>query len=236
MIVDRVASVTTFEILETANKRLDEVRALTKLACIGQTVNLYDGKLYRQIDDHGALTQTEALAFTRKHLDDAFGAAIPPYLEQGTVSWSAEYSAGFQALKPLAGYIPHDLTRPNEAHYQTGYFIRTQRVVDARGLLRAQIDPMGNRTTIDYDRFELLPIAVTDARGLRTLAEHNYRVMQPGMITDPNGNRTVVAYSPIGLPSSLAVVGKEHARQGDRRKEGNSATSTRPVDYPSTRL
>lgn len=238
--VDRVARSTSFEIQTTTGKTLAEVRALvadrTKLECIGQTVNLYDGEEYGVIGDHGALTQTESLAFSSQILDEAYGSAIPPYLDPAGASWSPEYPSGFQSIQPLVGHIYHDPSQPRQAHYQTGYFIRTQRKIGPRGLVEEQSDPLGNRTTIGYDRFDLLPETVTDARNLQTLAEHNYRVMQPGMITDPNGNRTVVAYSPIGLPSSLAVVGKERAGQGDRRKEGDSATNTRHVDYPSTRF
>ena len=122
----------------------------------------------------------------------------------------------------------------NEAHYQTGYFIRTQREIrPPAACSRRRPIPMGNQTTIAYDQFELLPVTVTDARGLQTTPNTTIGSCSPSLVTDPNGNRTAVTYSPIGLPLSLAVVGKKDARQGDRRREANPATGTLHVDYPS---
>ena len=77
-------------------------------------------------------------------------------------------------------------------------------------------DPLGNDTTMAYDRpYHLLPVQVTDAVGLTTSAEHDYRVLQPRMVTDANGNRRAVSFSPLGLVTATAVMGKEGEQAGD---------------------
>ena len=132
-------------------------------------------------------------------------------------------------------------TALQQPHYEAGYFVATRRRYDfqdnpatVRGLVVAQVDPLGHTTTIRYDH-ELLPNSVQDAVGLETTAAYNYRVMQPSLVTDPNGNRTAVEYSPIGLPLSIAVIGKDDAQQGDRRREPNLPAQA-ALDYPSTRF
>ena len=77
-------------------------------------------------------------------------------------------------------------------------------------------DPLGNDTTMAYDRpYHLLPLQVTDAVGLTISAEYDYRVLQPRMVTDANANRRAVSFSPLGLVTATAVMGKEGERVGD---------------------
>ncbi len=56
---------------------------------------------------------------------------------------------------------------------------------------------------------------VTDAVGLTISAEHDYRVLQPRMVTDANANRRAVTFSPLGLVTASAVMGKEGEPVGD---------------------
>ena len=56
---------------------------------------------------------------------------------------------------------------------------------------------------------------MTDAVGLTTSAEYDYRVLQPRMVTDANGNRRAVTFSPLGLVTATAVMGKEGEPVGD---------------------
>ena len=91
-----------------------------------------------------------------------------------------------------------------------------------RGLPVVIRDPLGNDTTtahdttIAYDRpYHLLPERVTDAVGLTSSAEYDYRVLQPRMVTDANGNRSAVTFSPLGFVTTTAVMGKEGEQAGD---------------------
>ena len=73
-------------------------------------------------------------------------------------------------------------------------------------------DPLGNDTTIVYDQpYHLLPVQMTDAVGLTTSVEYDYRVLQPRMVTDANGNRRAVSFSPLGLVDC-------HRRDGEARR------------------
>ena len=56
---------------------------------------------------------------------------------------------------------------------------------------------------------------MTDAVGLTISAEHDYRVLQPRLVTDANGNRRAVTFSPLGLVTATAVMGKEGEQAGD---------------------
>ncbi len=77
-------------------------------------------------------------------------------------------------------------------------------------------DPLGHDTTIAYDRpYHLLPQQVTDAVGLTTSAEYDYRVLQPRMATNANGNRRAVSFSPLGLVTVTAVMGEAGEQAGD---------------------
>src|SRR5690606_34919484 len=60
-------------------------------------------------------------------------------------------------------------------------------------------DPFDNLSSVEYDDFQLFPIKATDALGLETVAEYDYRVMQADKVTDPNENISVFDFSPLGL-------------------------------------
>jgi RHS repeat-associated protein len=251
--VDRVKRVTHYEYLRelTSSKTIMEIRDTLEnddiLRCFGQTVNYYDGldrpPDYGIIGDYGVVTTTETLALTEEILNDAYGAQRPPYLTQDPIAWTAEYPLGFrQRISELpgnAGYIFHDGI--DASHYQPGYYIRTRRRYDfqndpgqARGLLVAEYDPLGNVTTIDY-AYRMLPIRVEYAAKLATAANYNYRVLLPALVTDTNSNRTAITFTPLGLPASVAMLGKESELQGDRRRESIPANQS-PLDYPSKRF
>ena len=76
-------------------------------------------------------------------------------------------------------------------------------------------DPLGNDTTMTYDPYHLLPLHVIDAVGLTTSAEYDYRTLQPRIATDANGNRRAVSFSPLGLVTAAATMGKEGEQVGD---------------------
>jgi RHS repeat-associated protein len=249
--VDRIKRSTTYEYgqANTVNKTVFELRDTpdgdASLICFAQVVNAFDGldraQDYGTLGDYGAITATETLALTEKILDDAYGAQRPPYLTPGITVWTAEYPPGFRqriaGLPGKAGYIYHDGIAA--AHYQPGYFIRTRRRYDfqndparARGLVVAKYDPLENITIVDY-AYQLLPIKVEDAARLVTTADYNYRVLLPVLVADPNGNRTAATFTPLGLPASITLLGKENEPRGDRRRERNPPN--RPaLDYPST--
>jgi RHS repeat-associated protein len=147
---------------------------------------------------------------------------IPPYLRpEGVASWPAEYPQEFQDKTPaLAGYTFAD----GSDHRARGYFAHTARAafdfqrpdLPHRGLPVIMRDPLGNDTTIVYDRpYHLLPKQVTNAIGLTTAAEYDYRTLKPRMTTDANGNRRAVSFSPLGLVTATAVMGKEGEQAGD---------------------
>ena len=237
--VDRVSGSTSFEILNDGSPTVYELyrqiqagTASRKL--FAQSFNYYDGEKYvglpfGQLGDFGALARTESLVLTEEILHEAYRdpagpntPSVPPYLRPGGVaSWPAEYPKEFQDKTPaLGGYVFAD----GSDHRARGYFAHGSRIefdfhrpdLPHRGLPLTTRDPLGNNTVIAYDRpYHLLPTQVTDAVGLMISAEYDYRVLQPRMVTDANDNRRAVTFSPLGLITATAVMGKEGEPVGD---------------------
>ena len=240
-IVDRVAGSSSFEILNDGSQTIYDIywdiqtgRAARKPKLFGQTFNYYDGEAFvglpsGQLGDFGALVRRESLVLTEEMLREAYNDPVnsdapdkPPYLRpEGATSWLAEYPLEFQhETPPLAGYTFAD----GSDHRERGYFAQTTRlefdfhnsVMPGRGLPIRMRDPLGNDTVISYDKpYHLLPKQVTDAAGLTTSAEYDYRFLQARMTTDANGNGRAVAFSPLGMVIATAVMGKEGEQAGD---------------------
>ncbi|WP_304039163.1 SpvB/TcaC N-terminal domain-containing protein [Fibrobacter succinogenes] len=76
-------------------------------------------------------------------------------------------------------------------------------------------DAFGNRTSVVYDAHSWLVESVTDAVGNTVSADNDYRYMSPRTVTDANGNRTAVDWTPLGLVSKVALMGKTGQSEGD---------------------
>jgi hypothetical protein len=241
---DRVVHTTSWEILNTAGKRVLDLTLLSDtsadLELIGHTRNLYDGNAFTgrtlgEVGRFGAVCRSESLVLTEKILQDVHGTGVPPYLApSGAIARTADYPQDFRTLLPaLAGYHFHTGgTGPTDPR---GYFALTdRRRYDfqspsgiGRGLVLETLDPLGDpatnptghRTLIAYDKYQLLPETVTDAAGLTTRAHYDYRVMQPNEVTDPNGNVTRFTFTPLGLLASTFVRGKT-PMEGDQMRPG----------------
>ncbi len=258
---DRVARTTTWEIENSGQERLRDIKDKAietfSLKIIGQVLNFYDGEAltgldFCQVGKNGSLVCTETLVLTDEILRQAYKSGnvisdppeIPPYLvPDGPVQWTDEYPIEIRSLPELAGYVYYN----GEAgsHHAEGYFAITESRRynfhdgrgSPRGLLLATLDPLGNETTIEYrkddqDLYDLLPTKVIDPAGLTTQAEYDYRVLQPKLVTDPNGNRTAYGFTPLGLLKHIAVMGEEDELVGDWLAE----TEQGPEYEPSTIL
>ncbi|HZN08266.1 MAG TPA: SpvB/TcaC N-terminal domain-containing protein, partial [Pyrinomonadaceae bacterium] len=236
-LVNRLASSTSFQIyppqdepapsLTVHELRTQALNGSAPRQLISQSFNYFDGEAFTglplgQLGPFGALVRTETLITTEQILAAAYQSdgdeqpAIPPYLEpSGAVIWPDEYPERLrQAMPLLAGYR----FNPGDAEHTRGYYIdsaangfdfQSPGFVGARGMLTGQRDAMGNETAIEHDQFALLPIRVTDAAGLVTTAQIDYRVLQPNLVSEPNGNRTAISFTALGLPGAIALMGKE---------------------------
>lgn len=163
---------------------------------IGHQRHYYDGlTAVGQIGAHGALTRSEALAFTDALLQTSYGDERRPAYLGGTATLPSNTPANFGAA---IGYRQET----------EGYYADTLRQqLSPRGLPLVMWDALGHETAITYDDYHLLPIQVSDAKGLSITAQYNMRLLQPARMTEPNGNSTHVRYNPIGLPAKQFVVG-----------------------------
>jgi RHS repeat-associated protein len=228
---DRPARVTRSEPLNTHGLTLRQIKARADadlgLATFAQSQNYYDrdpaapgfgafvGLPPGRVGKFGALVRSEDLVLTDDIVARAYESQPPAFLN-ATVAGGA-YPAGFASAirAPRGGYN----------HRAGGYFVTsTARRFDfhaaggrGRGLLAAQRDPMGAETQVAYDQpYQLLPVGVTDAAGMTTQADYNYRVLQPRTVTDPNLNRTEFTFTPAGLLEETWVMGKATRTEGDR--------------------
>lgn len=237
--VDRVCESKSFEVVNDGSQTVFELYKkvqddLASLELIGQTFNYYDGEPFvglpfKQLGEYGAAVRSESLVITEELLREAYSGdtntnepEVPPYLQpEGTATWPSEYPAEFRSnMTTLVGYTFAD----GSDHRARGYFAtgsrlefdfhKQQQELPARGLALTMRDPFDKDTSTDF-AFQLLPIQVTDPIGLTTSAKYDYRVLQPEMVTDLNGNRSRVTFSPLGLVTSLAVMGKDGEPVGD---------------------
>jgi RHS repeat-associated protein len=103
-------------------------------------------------------------------------------------------------LSPNDGDTPAQELAAAEAH-----FWRARRATDA----------FGASAHVDYDAYDLLVVATTDAVGNVTSAQSDYRVLSPAVVTEPNGNRAAVAFDAFGLIVGTAAMGKVGETVGD---------------------
>jgi len=219
---------------------------------IEQTLNFYDGPAFtglpfRQIGTYGALVRVERLVLTPSILSDSYAdgvPAVPAYMQPaGLPPRPADYPSKFWSR--LVAAPQADPTRPGLAivstghgyaiggpEYANGYFVASDRRRydfhesvggTGRGLVMAKRDALDRETTIIYDRYDLLPAAVTDPAQLTTRVVYDYRVLLPATITDPNDNQTRYAYTPLGLLMDVYLLDK--AGQGDAPGSPNTRYS-----------
>jgi RHS repeat-associated protein len=99
------------------------------------------------------------------------------------------------------------------------------------------VDPWGSQSTVSYDDFRLLPVAIKDAVGNVTSVANNYRVLGPWLLTDSNLNRNGVRFDPLGMVAATAAMGKPLAGGGDEGDTLDTSTDEpSPADSPTTRL
>jgi RHS repeat-associated protein len=231
--VDRVAGTATFEISNDGTTdgftlHADAIAGVAARRPLGQTVHYYDGPAFTgqaagALGEHGVLVRSETLVLTAEIVAAAYGPNPPPYLTAtGAPAWTAEYPAAFRALPASAGYVYHPAGGAED--FVEGFFeISERRAYDfqsaagGRGLVNAIRDPLGRRTTFEYDGVSLFPSAITTPDGLTTRASHDYRVFQPAVVTDPNGNQTELRYGPLGF-----------LRESWSRGKGNEGDQVRP--------
>ncbi len=190
---------------------------------IGCTLNFYDGNAftgltYGEIGEFGAVVRSETLILTEDIVTNVYG-GTPVLLEQSP-SWPSDYPTEFQNLYPSQGGYVYKTANSN--YPITGWYAPSEKmkydfqdggVQNPVGLMLESKNPFDNLSSIEYDDYQMFPVKATDALGLETLAEYDYRVMQTDKVTDPNENISVFDFSPLGLLKATAVIGK--GTQGD---------------------
>jgi RHS repeat-associated protein len=233
-IVNRISSSATYGITNDGSLPLSDLVQQIRAGSLHGTLvslnlNFYDGDAYaslpfQQIGTYGALTRSETLAFTTPDLQKAYGANLPLYLSPGgPPNWIADYPQEFRDLIPsLAGYTYQPGgTAPYVAGYyrkaeQRRYDFQDKPLQSSLGLLTGKKDAVGHETTVVYDQpYQILPVKVENAAGLRTQAAYDYRVLQPNLIIDSNGNQTSYGFSPLGLLERTLVRGQVGQNLGD---------------------
>ncbi|WP_275587396.1 toxin TcdB middle/N-terminal domain-containing protein [Nitrosomonas nitrosa] len=78
-------------------------------------------------------------------------------------------------------------------------------------------DPFDNLTTLEYDvHYDLFIRSSRDPMGNETAIEaFDFRVLAPSRMRDINDNLTEVAFDTLGLPTAVAIKGKQNRNEGD---------------------
>ncbi|MFB7756716.1 SpvB/TcaC N-terminal domain-containing protein, partial [Streptomyces sp. NPDC056121] len=198
------------------------------LTLMGHTVNHYDGQAFTGLPvgragSRGALVRRAELIATDDEFDTAYGELRPQSLDG-----PAPPLAG----PPAALTAGHGYRRTTLPDGRRGYYADTQcRRYDfqapgtGHGLVVASRDPLGAEKTIEFDRYGLLPVRLTDAVGLTTRITPNYRVLRPASVVDPNGNERRYRFSPTGLLREVWNRGDPSRTEGDRTRPSERYTT-----------
>jgi RHS repeat-associated protein len=200
--VDRTAATTRYELLDDGTSPVaalwaNAVAGTAQTRLMGHTITCYDGAPFAglplgRLGDTGLVSRGEQLVHTPQTLAAAWG-STPPDMA----------AAGYVDRTGRAGYLPGWYRYTIRAQYGPG----GQIIVDR--------NPLGHDTTITYDAYDLLPVKITDPIGLATSATYDYRLLEPSVVTDANGNRTATTFTPLGMPATIAVMGKPGEQAGD---------------------
>src|SRR5690554_4012601 len=202
--------------------------SIATLDVIGCTLNFYDGDAfeglpYGEIGDFGAVVRSETLVITDDIISEAYALNTPECFKSNP-DWSdnngypAAFAGELQNGDVRLGYKDRRTGFPNhiQGWYAEGerikYDVQDGGIQNPVGLVIESKDVFENRSTIEYDEYQLLPLNAkqwlnaTDF--LETNAEYDYRTFQAFKITDPNDNITEFDFSPLGLLTATAVIGK----------------------------
>ncbi len=230
---NRTAKTTAWELQHKGDLTLYDLKAKAGdpnfLKITAQNISYYDGEAFTglpfgQIGSFGAAVRSESLIITEEILHDAWKTeggdpGTPVWLQTANPVWPEEYPQVFrEQLPPLAGYAFYDGSGPQARGYWVEggkTLLDVQQSPNGRGLPLAMRDALDRETTVEYDRYQLLPEKVTDPLGLTQRAWYDYRVLQPYQAEDANANRSRFTFSPLGLATAFFVNGKEGEIVGD---------------------
>ncbi|TSJ44729.1 SpvB/TcaC N-terminal domain-containing protein [Fluviicola chungangensis] len=230
---DRVKKSTSYDATKSATNLnifgyKDLVFNSDTLPVIGCSLNFYDGEAfeglpYGQIGNYGLPVRSETLVLTDEIIDAAYGVNTPECFKD-IPDWSSSngYPAAFEGLlqngDERLGYKDR---RSGFPHHEEGWYAEGARakydwqddlITNPVGLVQETKDVFENRSTIDYDAYQFLPVNTkqwfnaTDYLGIR--GEYDYRFLQVTKITDMNDNISVFDFSPLGLLKATALIGK----------------------------
>src|SRR5690554_304025 len=201
------------------------------LDVIGCSLNFYDGDAfdglpYGEIGDFGAVVRSETLVITDVIITEAYGGNTPECFKP-TPDWSdsngypTAFAGELQTGDVRLGYKDRRTGFPNHVE---GWYAEGKRtkydwqqfdpLTDPPpvGLVLESRDVFENKSTIEYDEYQMLPLNakqwLNGTDYLETTADYDYRVMQAFKVTDPNDNITEFDFSPLGLLTATAVIGK----------------------------
>jgi YD repeat-containing protein len=178
---DRVAATTRLDVSDDGGTGVaglwsSLVAGTAPTRVLGHQVNNYDGEplrglAYRQLGDRGLVTRSAQLVHTDATLaavftGDSGQVDLPPYLDPAGAGWpgtaGAGYPAEFRSTLPFGAGYTRSTGQPG---YRDGLYAETGTAYDTRGNVLVTRDARGHDTTIDYDRYGLLPVRVTDPAG-----------------------------------------------------------------------
>ncbi len=236
--VDRVKRSISYDATRTANNTTvfayrDFVFDSNTLPVIGCSLNFYDGTAFEglphgEIGEFGVMVRSETLVITDSIIANAYGTNTPECFKANP-DWSSAngYPADFEGLlqngDERLGYKDRRTGYPNHI---SGWYAEGERmkydwqdslITNPVGLVLESKDVFDNRSTIEYDAYQFLPLNtkqwLNGTDYLETKAEYDYRTFQINKVTDPNDNISEFDFSPLGLLKATAVIGK--GTQGD---------------------
>lgn len=118
-------------------------------------------------------------------------------------------SSGYVNEGDLAGRFP-DMDTTGQHWIRSGIAGFSDDATDHFYLPERYTDPFGNTTVLEYDPLDMYVQSTTDAIGNSTeIKNFDYRVLAPCRMIDINGNASEVIFDILGMPTAMALLGKE---------------------------
>lgn len=218
----------------------DFVFSSSTLQVIDCSINFYDGNAFEglpfgQIGVYGLPVRSEILVLTDEIITTAYGTEIPECFKAAP-DWSSSngYPVAFEGLlqngDERLGYKDRRSGFPNHAEgwysesARVKYDFQESGVENPFGLSIESKDVFDNRSSIEYDIYQFLPVNtklwLNTIDYLETKAEYEYLTFQANKVTDPNDNISVFDFSPLALLKATAVIGK--GTEGDYKSSTGS--------------
>lgn len=206
-LIDAIDNAETINYHQTAITGSLQKRVLDWIRTLYRRNDLSGPLAIGELESLGLPYESYQLAFVPEHLFQVFGNRVTHSMlsnEGHYVRFEGEDNWWIPSGQVFLSPNPTDVPDQERA-FANQHFFSARRFQD----------PFGQKSFLDLDTYDLLPVLTRDPLENTVNIENDYRLLTPRLMTDPNGNRSAVAFNVLGMVSGTAVMGKVTENLGD---------------------